>query len=147
MVPYSIGLEYGPIWVSVSVSDLNQNSGFSRTLLKSRKKICIVIFFQYLKLLIPSCLLFIQIWIGRSDTSSDFPLGNMYSVCIIEQSSIDDFIPTRTRFDNSRMSIEMDGIWILTLLTQGDAFNPNDVAQTDSNFIKLKEKNFQACQR
>ena len=27
-----VGQKYQPIWVSVSVSDLNQNSGFSRTL-------------------------------------------------------------------------------------------------------------------
>ena len=29
---YNIGRKYRPIWVSVSVSDLNQNSGFGRTL-------------------------------------------------------------------------------------------------------------------
>ena len=32
-IGYSIGQKYQPIWVSVSVSDLNQNSGFGRTLL------------------------------------------------------------------------------------------------------------------
>ena len=29
---YGIGRKYRPIWVSVSVSDLNQNRGFGRTL-------------------------------------------------------------------------------------------------------------------
>ena len=32
-IDYGIGQKYLPIWVSVSVSDLNQNSGFGRTLL------------------------------------------------------------------------------------------------------------------
>ena len=31
---YGIGQKYQPVWVSVSVLDLNQNSGFSRTLFK-----------------------------------------------------------------------------------------------------------------
>ena len=31
-IGYGIGPKYWPIWVSVSVSNLNQNSGFSRTL-------------------------------------------------------------------------------------------------------------------
>ena len=31
-IGYGIGWKYCPIWVSVSVSDLNQNSGFSLTL-------------------------------------------------------------------------------------------------------------------
>ena len=31
-IGYSIARKYRPIWVSVSVSDLNQNSGFRRTL-------------------------------------------------------------------------------------------------------------------
>ena len=31
-IGYGIGWKYRPIWVSVSVSDLNQNSGFSRIL-------------------------------------------------------------------------------------------------------------------
>ena len=34
-IGYGIGRKYRPIWVSVSVSDLNQNSGFGRTLLTS----------------------------------------------------------------------------------------------------------------
>ena len=33
---------------------------------------------------------------------------------------------------------------ILTLFTEGDAFNPNNVTQTDSNFIKLKENTGQS---
>ena len=32
-IGYGISRKYQPIWVSVSVSDLNQNSGFGRTLL------------------------------------------------------------------------------------------------------------------
>ena len=32
-IGYGIGRKYNPIWVSVSVSDLNQNSGFGRTLI------------------------------------------------------------------------------------------------------------------
>ena len=31
-IGYGIGRKYRPMWISVSVSDLNQNSGFSRTL-------------------------------------------------------------------------------------------------------------------
>ena len=31
-IGYGIGRKYPPIWVSVSVSDLNQNCGFGRTL-------------------------------------------------------------------------------------------------------------------
>ena len=31
-ISYGIGRKYRPIWVSVSVLDLNQNSGFGRTL-------------------------------------------------------------------------------------------------------------------
>jgi hypothetical protein len=31
---YGINQKYLPIWVSVSVSDRNQNSGFGRTLLR-----------------------------------------------------------------------------------------------------------------
>ena len=31
-IGYGIGRNYQPIWVSVSVSDRNQNSGFGRTL-------------------------------------------------------------------------------------------------------------------
>ena len=31
-IRYGIGRMYRPIWVLVSVSDLNQNSGFDRTL-------------------------------------------------------------------------------------------------------------------
>ena len=34
-IDYGIGQKYLPIWVSVSVSDLNQNSGFGRTLIHS----------------------------------------------------------------------------------------------------------------
>ena len=46
-IGYGIGQKYPPIWVLVSVSDLNQNSGFGRTLC------CIVIglatwYMQYL---------------------------------------------------------------------------------------------------
>ena len=33
-IGYGIGQKYPPIWVSVSVSDLNQNSGFGPTLFK-----------------------------------------------------------------------------------------------------------------
>ena len=32
-IGYGIGRKYRPIWVSVSVSDLDQNSGFGRTLI------------------------------------------------------------------------------------------------------------------
>ena len=32
-IGYGIGRNYRTIWVSVSVSDLNQNSGFGRTLI------------------------------------------------------------------------------------------------------------------
>ena len=34
-IGYGIGRKYPPIWVSVSVSDLNQNCGFGRTLLQT----------------------------------------------------------------------------------------------------------------
>ena len=34
-IGYSIGPKVSPIWVSVSVSDLNPNSGFGRTLILS----------------------------------------------------------------------------------------------------------------
>ena len=34
-IGYGIGRKYRPIWVSVSVSGLNQNSGFGRTLCAS----------------------------------------------------------------------------------------------------------------
>ena len=36
-IGYGIGRKYQPIWVSVSVSDGNQNSGFGRTLLETQK--------------------------------------------------------------------------------------------------------------
>ena len=32
VISYGVGRNYRPIWVSVSVLDLNQNSGFGRTL-------------------------------------------------------------------------------------------------------------------
>ena len=35
-IGYGIGRKYLPIWVLVSVSDLNQNSGFSRSLILSQ---------------------------------------------------------------------------------------------------------------
>ena len=36
-ISYGIGQKYQPIWVSVFVSDLNQNSGFGRTLFAAMK--------------------------------------------------------------------------------------------------------------
>ena len=38
---YGIGRKYWPIWVSVLVLDLNQNSGFGRTLIQAINVACI----------------------------------------------------------------------------------------------------------
>jgi hypothetical protein len=37
---YGIGRKYWPIWVSVSVLDLNQNSGFGHTLTEKLRTYC-----------------------------------------------------------------------------------------------------------